>query len=186
MDDRSIIEQFLARDPEAIHSLAQKYGDYYRTIAKNILSNAEDTEECVNDALLNVWNAIPPHEPEDLATFTGKIVRNTAFNRYRNDHTLKRGGGSTPLILDELSELIPDPNSVETEMDKKILVESLDRFLRDLPQWKRYIMIRRYWYADSVSEIAKACHRSESYVSLTLTRLRRKLKLYLSERGFTL
>lgn len=186
MDDRSIIEQFLARDPEAIHSLAQKYGAYYRTIANNILGNTEDTEECVNDALLNVWNAIPPHEPEDLATFTGKIVRNTAFNRYRNDHTLKRGGSSTPLILDELSELIPDPNSVESEMDKKILVESLDRFLRDLPQWKRYIMIRRYWYADSVSEIAKTCHRSESYVSLTLTRLRRKLKLYLSERGFTL
>lgn len=97
MDDRRIVELFLDRDPEAIHALTQKYEKYYRAIAQNILGNAEDVEECVNDALLNVWNAIPPHEPEDLSTFTGKIVRNVAFNRYRTDHALKRGGSTIPL-----------------------------------------------------------------------------------------
>lgn len=181
-----MIELFLDRDPEAIGALSQKYGYYLTNIAQNILGNAEDAEECVNDALLNVWNAIPPHEPEDLASFSGKIVRNAAFNRYRADHAQKRGGDAISLVLDELSELLPDPNSIESELSKKELIKELDRFLETLPQWKRYIFVRRYWYTDSVSDIAKACGRSESYVSMTLTRLRRKLRAHLSERGFTL
>lgn len=186
MDDSTIVELFLNRDPEAIHALTRKYENYCKTIAQNILGNPEDVEECVNDALFNVWNAIPPHEPEDLATFTGKIVRNAAFNKYRNDHTKKRGGNTIPLVLDELAELLPDPNTLDVKLDKKVLTEALNSFIATLPHWKQYILVRRYWYADSVSDIAKTCNKSESYVSMTLTRLRRKLKQYLTERGISL
>lgn len=183
MEDDKIVELFLDRDPQAITAVSSKYGSYCTAIALNILGDPQDAEECVNDALMGLWNSIPPHRPQNLATFAGKIVRNAAFNRYRSSRTQKRGNGEIPLVLDELSQLLPAPNTVETELDKKALTEAIDAFLATLPTWKRYILVQRYWYAESVAEIAAAIHKSESYTSMTLTRLRRKLKYYLTERG---
>ena len=186
MEDDQIVGMFLRREPDAIEAVSQKYGAYCQYIAGNILENTQDVEECLNDVYLQLWNAIPPHEPQNLAAFAGKLVRNTAFNRYRSDHTQKRGDGSVPLVLDELTELLSDPNTLERTIDRKLITEALNGFLSTLPQWKRYILIRRYWYADSVSAIAQACHKSEGHISMTLTRLRRKMKEYLTERGIEL
>ncbi len=186
MEDNAIIEMFLDRNQEAIEAVSKKYGNYCSQIAKNILGDPQDTEECVNDSYLKLWNSIPPHQPKNLATFIGKITRNTAFNKYRDEHTQKRGASAITLVLEELSQCIPDPQTVESELARKEVTQTLNHFLATLPYRKRYIMIRRYWYADSISDIAKACQQSESSISMTLTRLRRKLKEYLTERSIAL
>lgn len=186
MEDKAIIEMFLQRNSDAIEAVSQKYGNYCNQIALNILYDAQDAEECVNDTYLKLWNSIPPHQPGNLSAYIGKITRNTALNRHRDRNTQKRGAGTFPLVLEELSQCIPDPNTIELEMERKEVAQLLNQFLATLPVWKRYILVRRYWYADSVCDIAYACGKTESYISMTLTRLRRKLKEYLTERSTTL
>lgn len=102
MDDKSIVQLYWSRDEKAISATAEKYGAYCQTIANNILGNTEDAKECVNDTYLNAWNSIPPHRPENLATYLGKITRNLSFNRYKKNRAKKRSGGQIPLILEEL------------------------------------------------------------------------------------
>ena len=106
MDDEKIVQLYWNRDEQAIPATAQKYGNYCTSIAKNIIGNLEDAEECVNDTYLNAWNSMPPHRPGVLSTFLGKIVRNLSFNRYKYNTADKRGGGELPLVLDELSDLV--------------------------------------------------------------------------------
>lgn len=186
MEDSAIITMFLERDPEAVHAISEKYGAYCKSIAMNILSDPQDAEECINDAYLQLWRSIPPHQPENLATYLGKLLRNITFNRYRANQTQKRGEGNIPLVLDELAEVVTGGDSPESAVEAKEMSQAINAFLGKLPAWKRYVMVRRYWYADSTAQIARACGRSEGYVSLTLTRLRRKLHAYLTERGFEL
>ena len=114
MNDAKIVQLYLVRDEQAIPETANKYGNYCTSIAKNILSNQEDAEECVNDTYLNTWNAIPPHKPKMLSTFLGKIVRNLAFNRYKHNTADKRGGGEIALVLDELASCVSGNDDVET------------------------------------------------------------------------
>jgi RNA polymerase sigma-70 factor (ECF subfamily) len=184
MEDRNIITLLQQRDPNAIDALQAKYGAYCTQIARNILETEQDIEECVNDSYLQVWNSIPPQEPENLAAFLAKITRNLAFNRYRNEHAQKRGSGNVTLVLSELSQIVSGGTTPEQEFDRLELSTALNAFLSTLPQWKRYILVRRCWYSESITQIARDCGRSESYVSMTLTRLRRKLRRYLIERGF--
>ena len=106
MDDAKIVQLYFDRDEQAIPATADKYGNYCTSIAKNILGNHEDAEECVNDTYLNTWNAIPPHRPKMLSTFLGKIVRNLAFNRYKHNTADKRGGGEITSVLDELANCV--------------------------------------------------------------------------------
>lgn len=186
MDDSAIIALFIVRDPDAIAAVSTKYGPYCRSIACNILGNSRDVEECLNDTWLQLWRSIPPNQPENLAAYAGKITRNLAFNRCRDDRAQKRGGCNVTLLLSELSDLVSGDPSPEQALAAKELSRAINAFLASLPQWKRYIFVRRYWYADSVIEIAHAVHRTEAHVSATLTRLRRKLHRYLTERGFEL
>ena len=103
MDDAQIVQLYWDRNEQAIHATSDKYGNYCASIAKNILGNQEDAEECVNDTYLNAWNAMPPHRPSILSTFLGKITRNLSFNRYKHNTANKRGGGELPVVLEELS-----------------------------------------------------------------------------------
>lgn len=186
MEDSGIILLFQQRDPNAIQELSDKYSPYFKKIARNILENAQDVEECLNDALLRVWDSIPPNEPENLCAYVGKIIRNLAINRHRDSQRIKRGCGQTETVLNELHQITFDESTPEQAFDRKLLLEEINAFLRDLPVWKRYIFVRRYWYADSVQDISKACGKSENHVSMTLTRLRRKLEDHLKERGVDL
>ena len=186
MDDVKIVQLYWDRNEQAIPATADKYGNYCTSIAKNILGNREDTEECVNDTYMNAWNAMPPHRPSILSTFLGKIVRNISFNRYKHNTADKRGGGELPVVLDELSDLVSGKDDVEQEIEHKELVKSIDAFLDTLSPEKRSIFISRYWYTDSVSEIAKRHGMNDGAVSMTLNRLRLKLHNYLLERGFEL
>jgi RNA polymerase sigma-70 factor (ECF subfamily) len=186
MDDRMIVQLYWDRDEQAIPATADKYGSYCTAIAKNILGNKEDAEECVNDTYLHAWNSIPPHRPSVLPTFLGKITRNLSFNRYKHNTADKRGGGETTAVLEELLEIVSDTDSVEQEIDRQELVRSIDTFLGMLSAEKRGIFVRRYWYFDSISTIAFSFGMTENNVSVNLHRIRLKLRNYLLERGFEL
>jgi len=186
MEDVKIVQLYWDRDERAIPITADKYGNYCTSIARNILGSTEDAEECVNDAYLNAWNSMPPHRPNILSAFLGKITRNLSFNRYRRNTADKRGGREVTVVLDELRGLVSDTDSVEQEVDRKELINTIDTFLGTLSAEKRSIFVRRYWYFDSVSEIASRFGTTENNVSVTLNRIRLKLRGRLLERGFEL
>lgn len=186
MEDEKIVQLYLNRDDQAIAETSEKYGAYCTTIAKNILGNNEDAEECVNDTYLNAWNSIPPNQPKILSAFLGKITRNLSIDKYRKDHAEKRGKGEAALVLDELQDCVSDSLNVEDEIDKKELIKTIEKFLDTITPDKKKMFICRYWYFDSIPEIAKRFKVSENNVSVTLNRVRSKLKDYLNERGYAL
>lgn len=186
MDDKSIIQLFFDRNEKAIEEAAAKYGSYCRTVAENILASREDAEECVNDALLKAWNAIPPAKPAVLRTFLGRITRNTALDLYKKKTAEKRGGGQFAAVLDELAECVSGGSEPEKEIDKAELTAAINTFLGTLSEDKCALFVRRYWFADSVSDIAQRYGMSENNVSVNLSRIRANLHDYLIERGFKL
>lgn len=184
MDDEKIVQLYCERNEQAIQETANKYGNYCNSIAKNILGNNEDAEECVNDTYLNTWNSIPPHKPKMLSTFLGKIVRNLAFNKYKHDHADKRGGGELPLVLDELAECVSGNENIADAFVMKEIVSAINEFLSTLSEIKRNLFIRRYWYTESIVDIAKSYDMESTAVSMMLNRIRSKLHNYLIERGY--
>ncbi len=186
MEDTRIIQLYWDRDGRAIAATADKYGSYCTAIAQNILGSKEDAEECVNDAYLRAWNAIPPQKPNVLSAFLGRITRNLALNKYRRSSAEKRGGNELPIVLDELSEIVSDQSDIEQTIDQRELLRTINRFLGTLSSQKRSLFLCRYWYFDSISAIALQFHMTENSVSVTLNRIRHKLRRYLSERGFEL
>lgn len=183
MEDREIVALYWEREEAALDETAAKYTPYCQTVARHILQNREDAEECVNDAFEKAWNAIPPHRPENLKAFLGKLTRNLALNRYQHSHAAKRGGGELALALSELESCLAARDSVETACDAHRLTEALDRFLAGLSSAHRMVFVRRYWYLDPVRAIAERYHMSESRVKSILFRVRKELKAYLQKEG---
>lgn len=186
MNDSEIIELYTARNENAVTQTDLKYGRYCRYIAFNILKNDEDSEECVNDTYLRAWNSIPPKHPENLKTYLGKITRNLSLNRFEKLSSKKRGSGQIPLILDELSECIPDSKNTETAVEDTIVTEIINRFLDGLSPETRKIFVRRYWYMSTVRDIANDYGFTQSKVTVTLFRTREKLKKVLEKEGVSL
>ena len=184
MDDDSIIRLYWDRDQRAIEETAQKYGRYCGRIAGNILSSPEDREECVNDAYMAAWSSMPREWPRRLAAYLGRMTRNLAFSRYRRNTAGKRGGGETALVLEELSQCVSE--SAESAFDRRELAEAVRAFVEGLPEGRRRVFVRRYWYADPVKDIARDQRMLPGTVSKTLERTRRQLRDYLTERGFEL
>ena len=181
MNDNEIIDLYWERKETAITASADKYGSYCHSISYNILHNNEDAEECVNDTWLGAWKSMPPHRPERLSTFFGKITRNLSLNRFK-----KRGYGQTELVLSELEDCRSDNKSVEQIIDEQILVQSLNDFLYAQPEQKRNIFIRRYWYLYPIRDIAVAYGISESKVASLLFRMRNDLKVHFEKEGIYL
>lgn len=129
LDDTKIVQLYWDRDEQAIPATSEKYGSYCTSIAKNILGNKEDAEECVNDTYLTAWNTLPPHKPSILSTFLGKITGNLSFNRYKHNTADKRGGGELPAVLDELSDLVSGNDDVEQEFNYNELVQKIYFFV---------------------------------------------------------
>ncbi len=186
MKDSEILALYQQRNEEAITKTATKYGAYCYSIAHNILSSREDSEECVNDTWLKAWNAIPPQCPNHFSSFLAKITRNLSFNKYKASKTMKRGNGEIPLALDELLECIPSGNSPEKLAEDGELVQSINLFLSTLPERERNIFIRRYWAVEPMTMIAKRYQMKEGNVRASLFRSRKKLKLYLEKEGIFL
>ena len=178
----SIINLFFERSEQAIEELAKKHGSAVARVARNILGNAQDTEECVNDTYLGTWNAIPPHKPSPLRTFVCKIARNLATKKYHSNTADKRNS-QYDLALDELEEYLSDSDSVENEYEAQELKEAINGFMATLSYSDRFIFMRRYWYSDPVQDIAKMAHSTNNSVTVRLFRIREKLRLYLEKEG---
>ncbi len=163
------------RSEQAINELQTKYGALCHRIADNILNNRQDTEECVNDTLLGVWNSIPPNRPRSLAGYVGKIARNLALKTYERNTAIKRNS-HYDVALEELSECLPSSSSIEEEMEAKDTAERINRFLQTLDPEARILFVRRYWHADSIEELAKLFHTSRRTITLRLFRIRKALK----------
>lgn len=186
MKDNEIIELYWKRDESAIVASSNTYGNYCYSIAYNILHNNEDAEECVSDTWIKAWNAIPPHCPERLSAFLGKITRNISLNRYKLATTKKRGMGQVELALSELEGCVPAQTDMDKITDEIVLVNTIDAFLREQSQTECNIFIGRYWYLYSIGELSKAYCMSESKVKSMLFRMRNKLKLCLEKEGISL
>lgn len=186
MDDRKIIELFLQRSEEAIIQTEQKYGRYCHRIAYNILGNDEDSEECVSDALMRTWNSIPPNEPNSFSSFIGKITRNLALDKLRQQNSEKRGGGEVALALDELTECISDRDELSRREDSAEIISALNGFLDGLNPVERGVFMHRYWMMDSIADIAERYDISVSNTTTMLFRLRAKLKKHFMKEGIPL
>ena len=183
MEDAEIIRLYWLRNETAIAESEKAYGAYCFTVANNLLDSPPDAEECVNDTWLKAWGAIPPARPKYLRLFFGRIARNLAFDRWKAAHAEKRGGGSLPLALDELSECVPAPGRVEHALEERELAEAIDRFLRTLPERECSMFLRRYWYVDSMQSIAARYAIKENTAKSILFRTREKLRRYLAGEG---
>lgn len=181
MEDRQIIELYFERNPDAVDRSAEKYGGYCARIARNILNNEQDAEECVNDAWLSAWNSIPPRRPEHLGAYLGKLTRSRAIDRWRAQHREKRGGSTADLALDELSEVLPSGDSPEGELLRKELARTVNGFLAALPETERSVFLCRYWYFEEISQICERFGFSRSKVHSMLHRTRNKLKQFLQK-----
>lgn len=183
MDDEAIIELFFDRSEQAIQELDEKYGKVCHSLAYNILHSRQDAEECVNDSYLGLWNAIPPARPNPLLAFLSRIVRNLSLMRYHADNTIKRGGGTYTVALEELEGCLYSSHTVEGDMEEQELVQLIEDFLETLSPENRVLLIRRYWFSDSYEEIAVRMGLSEKNISVRLTRIRKQLRYYFEERG---
>lgn len=184
MDDNQIIELFFARDEGAIACAQREYGAYCASIAKGILADRGSAEECVNDTWLKCWQSIPPQRPKSLKGYAGRIVRNLALSALRSEKAQKRGGGQVQLALDELGEVVSGADTPEGALNRQALLAALDGFLAALPERDRNLFLRRYWYLDSVEQLAKRFHMSKTQVTTTLHRLRQRLRVHLQQEGF--
>lgn len=184
MEDTQLVCLFWARSEAAIEQLAAKYGKLIFQIAKNLLGNHQDAEECTNDTYWGAWNAIPPQRPDPLVAFVCRIARNTALNRRREKQAQKRGA-VPELPIAELEMCLPGP-SMEEVWSARELGQAIDTFLDTLDEENRAIFLRRYWFSDSIGAIAAALGLRENTVSVRLSRLRGKLKAYLEKEGVTL
>ena len=182
MEDREIIRLFLDRDENALKALGQKYGRRLLATARNILGSAQDAEECVNDTYLAVWNAIPPREPSPLAGFVYKTGRNLALKALRH-RTAEKRDSRYDVSLEELASCIPG-RCLEEDFEAKLLGQAIDAFLDTLPKSSRVLFLRRYWFGDSVKDIARHFAMSENAVSVRLNRTRNQLKAYLIKEGY--
>ena len=183
MDDKKIIALYFDRNTAAIERTAERYGSYCKAIARNVLQNEQDEEECVNDALLSAWNSIPPNRPENLGAYLGKLTRSKAIDRWRAQHTEKRGGDSVTLALEELTEVLPAKDDPERSVLSRELAQTVNGFLGRLGQTERNVFLCRYWYFDSVPEIAENFRFTQSKVKSMLFRTRKKLRQYLQKEG---
>lgn len=182
MNDQQIIDLFFARSEQAITELSNKYGSWVRRVAYNILHSAEDVEECSNDTYYQVWNQIPPKQPKYLGAFTCRIARNISLNRYYANTAQKRNSGYDA-SLDELEQSVPALNTVESDYEAKELSRYINQFVKELSYEDRFLFVRRYWYADSVAQIAAEMGIKPHNATVRLSRLRDKLQSYLQKEG---
>lgn len=185
IDDNRIIELFFARSEDAVPALTSKYGDGCMKIAQRVLNNAQDAEECVNDAYLRIWQDIPPKRPNQLAAYVFRIVRNLSINCLERNTAKKRAGG-VYLCLDELKDCVPTLQSVEDTVFAKELSVYIDFFIDTLNYTNRLLFVRRYWYLDSFAELSRYTGLGEGAIRTRLSRIRNDLKKYLERKGMEL
>lgn len=182
MDDKELIELFFERSEQAISALAAKYGAAAETLARNILGDGRDAEECLSDALLGVWNSIPPERPESLKAYLLAVARNRALDRY-HCLTAKKRNSHYDTALEELEECLSARETAESALEAKALAEAINAFLSTLESGDRRLFVRRYWLGESIAELAAMAGLAPKRVSLRLFRIRERLKRFLMKEG---
>ena len=185
MTDSEILALFQARDERAIAGCREKYGDYCMAVAKNVLGDGRDAEECVNDTWIRAWEAIPPAEPASLKLFLARITRNGAYDVYRRENRRKREGDNFAAALEEIEEFLPGGDDPQVRLEEKELTDRINRGLLLLPTRDRNLFIRRYFFGESVEMIGERFGLKEDAVYQSLSRSRKKLKSYLKKHGFS-
>ena len=183
MDDKAILDLYWTRSEEAISETDAKYGAYCFTIAYNILNNREDSEESVSDTYMAAWNSMPPKRPSVLSAFLGKITRHISLDHWKKRSRLKRGGGEMELCLDELRDCVSGKESLEDKVIRRETITAVNRFLSGLSETERKIFLCRYFYLDSVKDIAERFGFSPNRASTMLRRVRQKLNTHLAKEG---
>lgn len=178
MEDKEIIDLYFARSENAISETARKYGRMLKSIAYGILKNISDCEECENDTYFVAWNKIPPHIPKALAAFLGRVMRNTALNKY-SYYTADKRNYEFETALCELENILPDGTNPELKYEITEIAEYITKYLRTQSYTKRVVFVRRYWYCDTTGKIAADYGFSDSKVKSILMRMRNGLKIFL-------
>ena len=185
MEDIQIIKMFWLRNENAIQEIKLKYGRLLYSIAYNILSSHEDSEECVSDTYYKAWNSIPPHKPNSLVAFLGRIIRNQSIDLWYKNHAKKRYNGAE-ILISELSECIPSPNDVEGEIESKELSEFISEWLYTLSQENRVLFVRRYWFGESLNALASEHGIASNRLAQQMYRMRQILKNEMEKEGIIL
>lgn len=172
MEDSQIVELLSQRSESAISQLQGKFGGLCRSIITRVLPDLRDVEECLNDTYLRVWNSIPPDKPALLSSYLARIARNTALDRYDYNNAQMRASALT-VAFEELEAHLP---SAEASIDNQAFSEFINRFLRAQPKEARICFIRRYWYGESIREIAEARGCTQEKIKASLFRTRNKLR----------
>ena len=175
VNEKEIIRLLQRRDESALSAVKAQYGQLCRQLALQILGNTEDAEECMNDTLLKLWNSIPPAEPQYLKAYLCTTLRNLALNRLEADRAAKRGGDQVPMVLEELAEVMHSDQDVAADVEGKLLVEYVRKFVRQLPNKQQRVFMQRYFYMMQMNEIAAENGMTENSVTVMLHRLRGKL-----------
>lgn len=182
MEDEQILELFYARAEDAITQVKAQYGRACMHLLRNLLLSEQDAEECANDVYLALWNTIPPQRPKTLLTYLLKIARNQALRRITYEHAQRREKKQV-VALEELESCIASGETPEQALDRKLLEEEIDRFLRSIPKEDRLLFLRRYWFCDSVERLAELFGWSKSKVKSKLFRQRARLRKHLQQEG---
>lgn len=185
LDDMEIIRLFYERSELAITALKKKYDNILFTVSYNILKNRMDAEETLNDVYLVAWNTIPPENPNPLLTYLIRIARNISIKRYHKNTAIKRNS-YYDIALSELDECLSDIESVEDKYEAKELAGVIDNFLDRIDKKSKIIFVRRYYFADSIEEIAEKFSLSKNSIAVRLSRIRNKLKKYLEKEGYNI
>lgn len=187
MRDEDIIELYFRRSESAVVETKNKYEKYLIKIAYNVLADTEDSKESVNSTYYAAWNTIPPHRPNILSTYLGKITRRISIDMFRKRKSIKRNASEYALSLSELDECFSiAEDTPENLYDAKVLADAINRFLRTLPDDARNTFIGRYYFMDSLRDVAQYCGMSESKAKSLLFRTRQHLKEFLTKEGFVL
>lgn len=183
MEDSTIVKKIIDRDETALADVEQKYGKYMKSIARGILKDERDAEECVSDAVMKAWDNVPAAQPADLRSYLGMLTRSVSISRSRMNGALRRGGEYEMVPSDELEALVGD-NNVPEGVEADELAGVISAFLRGIGTRERNIFIRRYWFGDKVGDIAAVFGMSESAVKMKLKRTRDKLAAMLKKEGY--
>lgn len=183
-DDSLIISLLQKRDEQALQMIREQYGGFCFQIAYRMTGNREDAEECVSDMLMDVWNSVPPHQPVHLQAYLASLVRRSAIDKYQKEHRIKRGGKQIAAALDELAEILPSAENVESVYSSKLLTAAIQSYLDTLSAQARRVFLQRYLLAMPLQEIARENGMSLSAVKVTLHRTRKQIQEYLRKEGF--
>lgn len=179
--DEPLISLLFQRQESALHEISCQYGSLLKGLARRILPTNEDAEECVNDALLDIWNTIPPQRPASIASYACMLTRRRAVDRVRYLSAQKRNTSAYQVTLDELEECIPGRDAFDEDSDT--LKDAINTFLASLSKQDRLLFTGRYFAFESIETLAKRNHMTKNTVSIRLSRMRKKMRVWLAERS---